>query len=107
MQKRLIVLNQQRMVRGDPPLRMGIGLHVGEVVAGCMGSEELMSYTCIGATVNLASRLCSSAAEGQILITKAVLEKAGDRVRINPLESIRVKGFDHPIDVFEVTDVLI
>ncbi|MBI5366396.1 MAG: adenylate/guanylate cyclase domain-containing protein [Planctomycetes bacterium] len=106
MRERLAELNEKRRGRGDPPLAMGIGINTGAVVAGCMGSEELMSYTCIGAAVNLTSRLCSNAKPGQILISeparRAAAAAAGGGLEVHELEPIRVKGFDHPVPVFEV-----
>lgn len=107
MRWRLDRLNQVRAGRGEPPLAMGIGVNSGRVVAGCMGSEELLSYTCIGAPVNLASRLCASAHAGQILISEATLAAAGNGVEARRLEPIRVKGFPDPVPVYEVLGVSI
>ncbi len=65
MQQRLAELNT-RLGSGDlGPLRMGIGLHSGLVVAGNIGSTERMEYTVIGDTVNLAARIESLTKEYQ------------------------------------------
>lgn len=107
MRRRLEELNETRSGRGEPALAMGIGIHAGEVTAGCMGSEKLMSYTCIGPAMNLAARLCSGAKAGQILISEATLREAGEGAEVRPLDPIRVKGFDHPIAVYEVIEVAV
>jgi len=107
MRLRLERLNKARTDRGDRQLQMGIGLHTGEVVAGRMGSEQQLSYTCIGENMNLASRLCSNAKPGQILVSIDTLKEAGEGVETRPLEPIQVKGFTQPIPVYEVVGVAV
>ncbi len=105
MRRRLGELNEKRAARGEKPLAMGVGIHTGEVVAGCMGSQDLMSYTCIGAAMNLAARLCSAAKPGQVLVSGDVQKDVGSAAELRPLAPIQVKGFDQPIPVFEVVGV--
>ena len=55
----LAAWNRERTGQGLPPLRMGIGLHYGQVVIGDIGSERSMAFATVGDTVNVTSRLQS------------------------------------------------
>lgn len=85
---------------GGLPVEVGIGIAFGEVVAGCMGSEDRLNYTVIGERVNLASRLCSAAKERQILIDVATAEAVAGELEVRPCEPLELRGYSSPVPAF-------
>lgn len=91
-----------RSARKQPPLRIGIGLNTGEVVAGCLGTNTRTEYSVIGHAVNLAARLESEAAPGQIYLGPETLRRLPDRFLYGLRNPLVLPGIALPIIATEL-----
>lgn len=103
MQVALAELNERRRERGQEAIEIGLGLATGEMLAGSVGSEKRLEYTVIGDSVNLASRLegANKHYGTTILMADSTKELLKDEHLIRPIDLIRVKGRQTPVEVFE------
>jgi adenylate cyclase len=81
-------------------LGFGVGVAMGPATVGRIGSESRLDYTAIGSVVNLASRLCSVAQDGQILVDATAAAAVRGRLPLAPLGTRPLKGFDEQVAVF-------
>ena len=99
------LFNLERDAAGKPQIKIGIGIASGEMVAGYAGTNERAAYTCIGDTVNLASRLEShtKVAGRPILIDSATNAAVADRFPTESLGQVPIRGKSKLVDVYSVT----
>ncbi len=83
-------------------LTFRVGLHTGEAVVGNIGAHELMNYTAVGDTVNIAKRLQENAESGQILLSRSTYALIESKIVVRPREKLMVRGREAPVDVFEL-----
>jgi adenylate cyclase len=88
--------------RKIPIMHCGIGINTGHAVIGNIGTKDRMDYTSIGDSVNLASRLCSFAKPGQIVVSKSTYDLVKAKVVARKLGEIKVKGKEKPVVVYEI-----
>ncbi|ANY77890.1 transcriptional regulator [Microvirga ossetica] len=96
--QKLIVGWHQRGYR----IGFGMGLAMGQATVGRIGYESRFDYTAIGSVVNLAARLCASAADREILADATVAEAVKDQRILNPTGMRRIKGYDEEFLVYRV-----
>ncbi|MBN1687384.1 MAG: adenylate/guanylate cyclase domain-containing protein [Spirochaetales bacterium] len=83
-------------------LRLGVGINTGEVILGMIGSKKRADYTFIGDNVNTASRLCSAAQPGEILIADTTYAKTGAIFRVDGPFRLKAKGKDLYVKVYKL-----
>lgn len=101
--------NVQRVRRGDPALRIGIGVTHGECLMGILGGDERLQCSVVGDAVNLAARVEGLTKQlGTLLITEQTRSALADpeRYAMRFVDRVRVKGQSAPTSLYEVLDVL-
>jgi len=95
-------LNARWLEQGRPTLEIGIGLNYGEAFAGNIGSERRLEFTVIGDTVNTASRLCSAAGAGEILLSDSMKRALRAAPTLEKRPAMELKGKKGSIPVYRV-----
>ena len=101
----LTALNARRATRDLPPLRMGVGVHTGEVIAGNIGAPgRRLEFTVIGDSVNVVARLEGLTKEAgvPVLVSEATAQRLANRDGLTAMPSMRAKGKQQLLEVLAV-----
>jgi len=96
------MLAEHNAARSNLGLAFGIGVHMGEAIVGNVGARQAMNYTAIGDTVNVAKRLQEHAQAGEVLISAAVVQRLGERVEVESVGAVPIKGRQQPIEAYRL-----
>lgn len=91
----LDVWNRERAAAGQPPLRMGVGLHYGQVVLGDIGSARSMAFATVGDTTNVASRLQTLTRDlgANLVVSRALVQPIErESADVTLLEGLTARG---------------
>lgn len=104
MREALVRLNKRRQWDGKSPFAHGIGVHTGPVLAGNSGSYDQMSYSLIGETVNVASRIQGLTKEMKhdILISQETHQAASGGFQAQIMPQVDIRGYSRPVTVYKV-----
>jgi adenylate cyclase len=91
MQRELREMNAQRAA-GEPRFEIGIGINLGEVFVGNIGSPRRLEYTVMGDPVNVAARLCSTAGRGEIIISDSLFGALSEKPEVDVLPPVQLRG---------------
>jgi adenylate cyclase len=105
MQRAMKGINEHNAKLGLPKLEMGIALNTGEVIVGNIGSQKHIKYGVVGSHVNLTARIESNTVGGQVLISGATYELAGEGVTVGEKQMIIAKGFPDPIPAYDLKGI--
>jgi adenylate cyclase len=107
MRRRLLVLNEALVAEGLSPLRIGVGIHSGEAIAGNIGAPQRLAYTVIGDSVNVCARIESTCKtlDQEILISEVTRDLLGDKAVVSEPYDIQLRGKSQSTRILALLDI--
>ena len=102
MQLAMSEVNEWNRAHSLPEISMGIGINSGPVIVGNIGSEKRTKYGCVGANVNLTSRIESYTVGEQILISESTKLSVVPSLSIQGSQTVHPKGVKEPITLYDI-----
>jgi adenylate cyclase len=98
----MAAFNEAHRDNGRAPLNYGVGVHVGDVMYGNIGSRTRLDFTVIGPAVNMASRLEALTKQlgRKVLLSRAFADFVQGEVALERVGEYPVRGFSEPIELF-------
>ncbi|MEN4052932.1 MULTISPECIES: adenylate/guanylate cyclase domain-containing protein [Sulfurimonas] len=103
IQQKIQQENSLRQNQNKTICNVGIGISKGQVIVGNVGYNEHMDYTAIGLAVNMTSRLCSYAKEGEIIIDKKTFASSGYKCNYTLTEPLSLKGISNHVTAYSIS----
>lgn len=99
-------LNEKNLIRGRPVLNYGVGVHLGDVMYGNIGTKKRLDFTVVGPAVNITSRLESLTKEvgRSVLLSGAFADASCCRHGLERVGLFPLKGLGEPVEVFALED---
>lgn len=105
MQNVMNEFNRESLKFGLPELKMGIGINTGELVVGNIGSQKRKKYGAVGSPINVAFRVQTQTAGGEILVTESVYKQVASDVIIGSEREAELKGIEGSVKLYEIVGV--
>ena len=106
VERAIAELNGEREAQGKPPVRYGVGLHIGDVMFGNIGAPDRLDFTVVGPAVNLTARIEGlTPVLGRRLLVSAEFARAAARPLVS-LGRFELRGFAEPHEVFGLPEPL-
>lgn len=108
LEREVVRYNQERRLAGYEPIRIGIGMHRGDLILGTIGEDERMQTTVIADAVNVASRIegLTKTFGVELLVSGNVVETfgTGDGFKLRHLGAVKAKGKTQSVEIYECYD---
>jgi class 3 adenylate cyclase len=102
MQNAMAEVNAEQRRLSLPELAMGIGINMGAVIVGNIGSEQRTKYGAMGSAINTAYRIESYTVSGQILISPELYARVHDMVDVQGTIEVQFKGVKQPLTLYDI-----